>query len=116
MLVERGPGPEPAADRERDRAQRLGGENSSERRVRSGLADVADPPERRLERLVEERDRLGRQRLAAGNLVWVGRGRERERELGAGGGRRRVGEPLDDRGKLERVESCCVHRVSVRTG
>ena len=77
--------------------QRLGGEHAAARRVRGGLADVADPAERRLERLVEQRDRLGRQRLAARDLVRVGRRHERARELRAGGGRRRAGEPLDDR-------------------
>ena len=44
--------------------------------MRGLLADVVDPVERRLERLVQQPDRLGRQRLPARDLGGVGRGLE----------------------------------------
>ena len=83
-------GAQRSADRVGDVAQRRGVEHAAARRVRGRLADVADPLERRLLGFVEERDRLGRQRLAAGDLVRIGRGRERVRELRAVRGRGRL--------------------------
>ena len=59
-------------------------------------------------RLVEQRDRLGGQRLPARDLVGVGRRHERARELRAVGGRRRGREPLGDRRetRARRGRSC----------
>ena len=96
--------------------QRLRREHAAARRVRRGLANVANPFERRLGRVVEQRDRLGRQRLPARDLVGVGRRLERARERGAGVGRRRAREPLHDRRKLEHVERVRVHPTECRLG
>ena len=68
------------------------------------------PVERRLERLVEQRDRLGRQRLPARDLVGVGR----RLELGARASRRarsrsHAASALADRRKLQHVERIRVH-------
>ena len=78
-----------------------------------GLADVVQPFERRLVGSVEQRDRLGCQRLATGDLAGIGRGLERARELGAVGARGRVGEPLRDRRELEDFECVPIHATSV---
>ena len=98
-----------AFDRVRHLPERTCRENAASRRELRGLADVADPAQLRLERLVEERDRLGGQRLAPCHLGRIGRGRERPGELGASFGRRCGGDPLEDRRQLELVEREGVH-------
>ena len=81
--------------------------------MRRGLTDVVQAFERRLVRGVEQCDRLGRERLAAGDLAGIGGGHERVRELRAVGARGRVREPLRDRRKLECHECVGIHATSV---
>ena len=83
-LVERSARPQRPGGRARDVPECLRRERAAERRVRRRLAHVADPLERRLERLVEEADRLGGQCLPARDLVGFGRGLELGCECGAG--------------------------------
>ena len=115
-LVERGAGTQRAGRGVGDAPQRLRRERASESGVGRLVADVADPFERRLERLVEERDRLGRQCLAPSHLAGVGRrlelGGECSAVLGRGGAR----DPLPDRGKLQHVERVRVHPTECRLG
>ena len=112
-VVEGGTRAERPADRVGHVPQRPGGEHAAEGRVRRGLADVVQAFERRLVRGVEQRDRLGRQRLAASDLAGIGGGLERARELGAVGARGRVREPLRDRRELECDECIGIHATSV---
>ena len=72
-----GPRAQRAARPCRPRAAASRGEDAAERRVRRGLADVVQPFERRLLGDVEQRDRLGGQRLATRDLAGIGRRHER---------------------------------------
>ena len=108
-LVERPARPQRPRRRVGDVPERLRRERTAERGVRRLLADVADAVERRLERLVQERDRLGRQRLPPRHLVGVGRRLELRGERRAELGRGRTRDPLPDRGKLQHVERIRVH-------
>ena len=82
-LVESGAGAQRAGRGVGDAPQRLRRERAAEGGMRRLVPDVADLVERRLERLVQERDRLGRQRLPTRDLVRVGRGLELGCERGA---------------------------------
>ena len=93
----------------RDQVQVARAEHAVARRVRRGRAHVGEPRQRRLRRVVEQRDRLGRQRLAAQDLVAVGRRDELARELGAAGALGRACEALDDRRKLQHGEGMRIH-------
>ena len=72
LLLERRAGAQRAGDRVADVPQRRGGQHPAARGERGDLPDVADPLERRLLGDVEQRDRLGGQRLPARHLARVG--------------------------------------------
>ena len=105
-LVERGAGAQAAGDRGRDPcASASGGERAAARRMRAAASRTSwIPSSGGSAAIVEQRDRLGGQRLPPRDLVRVGRRRERARELLAVGGRRDRREPLGDRGEVEHGE------------
>ena len=112
-IVEGGTRAERPADRVGHVAQRPCCEHAAKGRVRRGLTDVVQAFERWLVGGVEQRDRLGCQRLASSDLAGIGGRLERARELGAVGARGRVREPLRDRRKLECHERVGIHATSV---
>ena len=69
LLLERRAGAQRPGDRVGDVPQRRGGQHPAACRERGDLPDVADPFERRLLGDVEQRDRLGGQRLPARHLA-----------------------------------------------
>ena len=113
-LVEGGACPQPAGDRRRDAAQRLGPERAAAGRVLGRRANVGNALQRRLGGHVDEGDRLGGERLPPRDLVGVGGGNERARELLAVRRGSGVRKSLDERGELERFEGAFVHAASVR--
>ena len=113
LRVERGTCGERAADRPCDLAERGRVEHAAARGARSRRSNVADAAQRRLGRLVEQRDRLGRQRLPARDLARVRRGHERASEIGARRGRRRRGQPLEHGRELQDFQRARVHATSV---
>ena len=78
-----------------------------------GLTDVVNALERRLVGSVEQSDRLGRERLAPGDLAGVGGRLERVRERRAVGARGRGCKPCRDRRELEYFECVRIHATSV---
>ena len=113
LLRERRSSAQRACDGVADVPQRRGGQDAAERSVRGSVANVANPFERRLRRDVEQRDRLGSERLAPRDFPRVRRRRQRAGQRGSRVGGSRGGDPLPDRGELERVESLRFHRPSV---
>ena len=78
-----------------------GREHAAAGRERRGLRTSRDAVERRLGGVVEQRDRLRRQRLAARDLAGSGEGTSARASSAPGARRGRVREPLRDRRKLE---------------
>ncbi len=107
--VEGRPSAQAAGDRRGDLVQRFRREHAATTCERSLRPHVGDPFQRRLERLVDQRDRLGRQGLTSRDLVGIGRRHERVCKLGAVDRRGRARDPLDDRRELEYVECVFVH-------
>ena len=104
---------ERAGDRRPDAAELGRGEQAAEGGAVGRGANVLDPAQRWLDGGLDQRDRLGGQRLPARDLVRVGRRRQRPRHLGAGRGSGRAGKSLRDRGELERGECGRIHGLSV---
>ena len=100
-------------DRVADVPQCRGGQHPAACGERGDFPDVADPFERRLLGDVEQRDRLGRQRLPPRHLARIGRRDDCMRELGAVFGRGRPRDAVCDRRELQRFESERIHRPSV---
>ena len=98
-------------------AQHRGVEHAAARRRGPAASRTScDPASGGCSASVEERDRLGGQRLAPRDLGGVGRGRERQRERGAVLGRGRGGEPLADRREFERRRARRRPRYECRAG
>ena len=99
----------PTRDGLRDVAEVARPEHAVAGRVLRGGAHVREPGERRLGRVVEQRDALGRERLPARDLARVGGRRQLARELSAARALRRTLEPLEDRRKLQHGQGMRIH-------
>jgi hypothetical protein len=116
LLADDAPRLECHADGDGDRVQLCRPEGPFARGTCDRAADVGDACERRIDAGVEERDALGRQRLALDDGVGVGYRFERAGALGAELGRRGVREPRSDRRQLQRLEGGAIHAASVGGG